>query len=159
MDLRRSPATSLHWTDRNALAAAVDGPGLERLLTWIKAGSPRAADSPAMHPDLLARYEQRVPRYTSYPTSPHFGPDIGADAYAAWLGQIPAEVGASRHGRDAAAFLPEIQAVDRLAADGLAARRGHRVMVPDEARPFLRTVCAVFDAHLNTGAARHSRAV
>lgn len=31
--------------------------------------------------------EQNVPRYTSYPTAPHFGKDIGADAYAGWLAQ------------------------------------------------------------------------
>ena len=33
--------------------------------------------------------EQNVPRYTSYPTAPHFTKDIGPDAYAAWLAQIP----------------------------------------------------------------------
>jgi len=34
--------------------------------------------------------EQNVPRYTSYPTAPHFSKDIGPDAYAAWLAQMPA---------------------------------------------------------------------
>ena len=33
--------------------------------------------------------EQNVPRYTSYPTAPHFTKDIGPDAYSAWLAQIP----------------------------------------------------------------------
>jgi oxygen-independent coproporphyrinogen-3 oxidase len=36
---------------------------------------------------LLA--EQRVPRYTSYPTAPHFGPAVGATTYAAWLADLP----------------------------------------------------------------------
>ena len=29
--------------------------------------------------------EQNVPRYTSYPTAPHFTKDVGPDTYAAWL--------------------------------------------------------------------------
>ena len=33
--------------------------------------------------------EQNVPRYTSYPTAPHFTKDVGADIYAAWLAEIP----------------------------------------------------------------------
>jgi oxygen-independent coproporphyrinogen III oxidase len=33
--------------------------------------------------------EHSVPRYTSYPTAPHFKPDVGADVYAAWLGELP----------------------------------------------------------------------
>ena len=33
--------------------------------------------------------EQNVPRYTSYPTAPHFTKDVGADVYAAWLADIP----------------------------------------------------------------------
>jgi oxygen-independent coproporphyrinogen-3 oxidase len=36
---------------------------------------------------LLA--EQNVPRYTSYPTAPHFSADVGPDTYAAWLAQLP----------------------------------------------------------------------
>jgi oxygen-independent coproporphyrinogen-3 oxidase len=36
--------------------------------------------------------EHSVPRYTSYPTAPHFKPDVGADVYAAWLAELaPAE--------------------------------------------------------------------
>ncbi len=34
---------------------------------------------------LLARYGGDVPRYTSYPTAPHFGPAVDADTYASWL--------------------------------------------------------------------------
>ncbi|MDE8344204.1 MAG: oxygen-independent coproporphyrinogen III oxidase [Acidocella sp.] len=35
--------------------------------------------------DLIARYDRPVPRYTSYPTAPHFSPAVGADRYVAWL--------------------------------------------------------------------------
>jgi len=32
--------------------------------------------------------EQSAPRYTSYPTAPHFGPAIGASTYADWLAAL-----------------------------------------------------------------------
>lgn len=35
--------------------------------------------------DLLARYGGNVPRYTSYPTAPHFHTGIGPEIYADWL--------------------------------------------------------------------------
>lgn len=38
-----------------------------------------------MTPDAIARYDLRVPRYTSYPTAPHFSADVDAKTYAAWL--------------------------------------------------------------------------
>ena len=43
-----------------------------------------------MTADLAARYDQRVPRYTSYPTAPHFTDGIGPDDYAAWRGGLDA---------------------------------------------------------------------
>jgi len=39
--------------------------------------------------DLIAKYDRMVPRYTSYPTAPHFSPAIGPDDYAAWLAEVP----------------------------------------------------------------------
>jgi oxygen-independent coproporphyrinogen-3 oxidase len=49
-----------------------------------------------MRADLAAGYgEERLPRYTSYPTAPHFSPAIGAEAYAKWLAEIPANLSAS----------------------------------------------------------------
>lgn len=33
--------------------------------------------------------ERAVPRYTSYPTAPHFNAEIGAGDYAAWLAALP----------------------------------------------------------------------
>ncbi len=42
-----------------------------------------------MHPDLIARYaDERLPRYTSYPTAPHFSAAVGPETYGAWLGGI-----------------------------------------------------------------------
>ena len=37
------------------------------------------------------KYDRRVPRYTSYPTAPHFHPGIGADTYRRWLAELTAE--------------------------------------------------------------------
>jgi oxygen-independent coproporphyrinogen-3 oxidase len=44
-----------------------------------------------MRDDLRARYgDERLPRYTSYPTAPQFSPAVGPADYAAWLGALPA---------------------------------------------------------------------
>ena len=45
-----------------------------------------------MTPDLLHKYVRPVPRYTSYPTAPHFGPAVDAATYRRWLaGLDPAQ--------------------------------------------------------------------
>ena len=44
------------------------------------------------HDPQLARlglFDARVPRYTSYPTAPHFAPDIGPRDFAGWIRTIP----------------------------------------------------------------------
>ena len=38
--------------------------------------------------DLVERYSVPVPRYTSYPTAPHFHTGIGPQTYAHWLGSL-----------------------------------------------------------------------
>ena len=49
-----------------------------------------------MRIDLAARYgEERLPRYTSYPTAPHFSPAIGAGTYSRWLSELPSGASAS----------------------------------------------------------------
>ena len=43
-----------------------------------------------MNPQILQRYAHRpLPRYTSYPTAPHFEPGFGDTEYRAWLSAIP----------------------------------------------------------------------
>jgi len=37
---------------------------------------------------LLDKYDLRVPRYTSYPTAPHFAPDVDDARYGGWLGEL-----------------------------------------------------------------------
>lgn len=49
-----------------------------------------------MDPELLAKYDgARVPRYTSYPTAPHFNATVTADTALGWLGSLPDGVAAS----------------------------------------------------------------
>jgi len=38
--------------------------------------------------DLAAKYDLRLPRYTSYPTAPHFSPEVGPETYTRWLGDL-----------------------------------------------------------------------
>lgn len=38
--------------------------------------------------ELAKRYSTPVPRYTSYPTAPHFSADVGAATYRAWLAEL-----------------------------------------------------------------------
>ena len=38
---------------------------------------------------LIERYAAPVPRYTSYPTAPHFHPGIDAATYRDWLAHLP----------------------------------------------------------------------
>ncbi len=40
-------------------------------------------------PSNLVLAEKSVPRYTSYPTAPHFSDAVGPDVAAAWLGALP----------------------------------------------------------------------
>jgi len=41
--------------------------------------------------DLVARYDGRAPRYTSYPTAVQFGPQVDAETYRGWLGALPTD--------------------------------------------------------------------
>jgi oxygen-independent coproporphyrinogen-3 oxidase len=53
----------------------------------------------------------------------------------------------------------ELSALDTLAAQGLVHRDNGKVAIPEDARPFVRTVCAVFDAYLSGNETRYSRAM
>lgn len=45
--------------------------------------------------ELVDRYSAPVPRYTSYPTAPHFHSGINAATYARWLRTLPADASIS----------------------------------------------------------------
>lgn len=42
-----------------------------------------------MHKSLVGKYSAPVPRYTSYPTAPHFDVAIGNAEYGRWLAELP----------------------------------------------------------------------
>ena len=49
---------------------------------------------PATHQetaDLIARHAAPAPRYTSYPTAPHFSAAVNRDTYRRWLSELPPE--------------------------------------------------------------------
>ncbi len=48
-----------------------------------------------MQIDILARYDRSVPRYTSYPTAPHFTEAVNGAVYRRWLTEIAPETRAS----------------------------------------------------------------
>ena len=54
---------------------------------------------------------------------------------------------ASRFDRNADGFEPEIQAIDELAQDGIVARNGLTVAIPEESRALVRNVCAATRGH------------
>ena len=37
----------------------------------------------------MGLFDTRVPRYTSYPTAPHFGTNVGPDHHLRWIGAVP----------------------------------------------------------------------
>jgi oxygen-independent coproporphyrinogen-3 oxidase len=47
------------------------------------------------HVRALALAERNVPRYTSYPTAPHFTAEVGPEVYAEWLQRLPRKAGLS----------------------------------------------------------------
>jgi oxygen-independent coproporphyrinogen III oxidase len=62
------------------------------------------------------------------------------------------------HDTSAERFAPELSALDELAQDGLVLRNGSKISIPNEARAFVRSVCAVFDQYAPQQETRYSRA-
>lgn len=48
-----------------------------------------------MDPKLLKYAEQSAPRYTSYPTAPHFNASVDSGVYRQWLDELPADASLS----------------------------------------------------------------
>jgi oxygen-independent coproporphyrinogen III oxidase len=62
------------------------------------------------------------------------------------------------HNSSADRFPAELAKLDALANDGLVERSGYMISIPERARPFIRTICAAFDAYLSEDETRLSRA-
>jgi oxygen-independent coproporphyrinogen-3 oxidase len=56
-------------------------------------------------------------------------------------------------------FATELSEIDALAERGLVHRSNGAITVPEDARPLVRTICAVFDAYLSNQETRYSRAM
>ena len=66
---------------------------------------------------------------------------------------------AVRYGKAANHFAREIGMLEPMIADGIAIVDGGRITIPEAWRPLIRTVCALFDTYLDSGAGRHSQPV
>jgi oxygen-independent coproporphyrinogen-3 oxidase len=64
-------------------------------LIRIKAGRAALLQKTCMISPARALAELSVPRYTSYPTAPHFGPAVSAEDYALWLWALPSHASLS----------------------------------------------------------------
>jgi oxygen-independent coproporphyrinogen-3 oxidase len=58
-----------------------------------------------------------------------------------------------------ATFVPEMEKLMPLSEDGIINLSGNTITVTEIGRPFVRLVAAAFDAYLDSGKGRHSRAV
>jgi len=56
-------------------------------------------------------------------------------------------------------FAIELTKIQRMGADGLVHVKGGEIQITEAGQPYVRAVCAVFDQFLDTGKARHSKAV
>jgi oxygen-independent coproporphyrinogen-3 oxidase len=74
-------------------------------------------------------------------------------------GRVDLEATAARHRADAAGLKAAGGRLETLAEDGLVEWDGNVVAVRPEARGFVRTVAAAFDAYFQPQAARHARAI
>ena len=50
--------------------------------------APRRPNAETMKADLATKYDLRVPRYTSYPTAPHFTESVDGTVYRHWLSEL-----------------------------------------------------------------------
>jgi len=62
---------------------------------WIDMTTRTLADGPLQDDARAKRLSTPVPRYTSYPTAPHFHAGIGEAHYRDWLGALPQDEGIS----------------------------------------------------------------
>jgi len=72
--------------------------------------------------------------------------------------EVDLEATATAHGADET-FAAEVKRLSAMVAEGVVEISGPRVRVSERGRPLMRTVAAVFDRYLETGKARHSRAI
>lgn len=73
--------------------------------------------------------------------------------------EVDLAVTAARRNRSLNDFTTELSKIEALAQRGLVYRSDGKITIPEDARPLVRTVCAVFDAYSSNQETRYSRAV
>jgi oxygen-independent coproporphyrinogen-3 oxidase len=73
--------------------------------------------------------------------------------------EVDLAVTAARRNRSLNDFTTELSEIEALAQRGLVYRSDGKITIPEDARPLVRTVCAVFDAYSSNQETRYSRAV
>jgi len=73
--------------------------------------------------------------------------------------RVDLQAAVRHHGVAMDSLATALAALKPLADEGIVRLEDHAVAVPAEARPFLRSVAAAFDAHLDGSAGRHSRGI
>lgn len=106
-----------------------------------------------------------------FATAKGFAPDRDDRLRAAVISQLMCAMqvdlaaAAADFGTGPDAFADELRSLDDLASDGLIEREGSFLRVTEKGRPFLRVICAAFDAYFGPnrrrdgGSGRHSAAV
>ena len=64
-----------------------------------------------------------------------------------------------KYGQPSDLLAPEISRLEPYEEDGLLTRDGSRLIVSEQGRFLVRTICAVFDTYFGKGPGKHSRAV
>lgn len=72
---------------------------------------------------------------------------------------VDIEAVCARHPVDPQVLAPSLSALDALAREGMIDFDGSHVLLPENARLFVRKVASVFDAHIDQSPRRYSRAV
>jgi oxygen-independent coproporphyrinogen-3 oxidase len=130
-----------------------------------------------LNPGLLRRYDKPGPRYTSYPTAPHFdaghlpvwrgleldGDDIiRADIISRIMCQGDVDITAieNRYGIDFWTYFPAArEQLATLEADGLVWICASRIVASSQDRYLLRVVAACFDRYLAAQSAQAPAAI
>lgn len=166
-----------HFTlQEDALSTALDDGSIRRTFQGYSAGGPRTilglgnssistlpqgymqnvTETGAWSRDIQSG---RLPVHRGYALTAE--DRLRADVIETLMCHLTVDIGdtAQRHGFAASALDEEIRACAAYTESGLAVLEGRRLMVPEQARPALRVLAAVFDAHFQLVEKRHAIAV
>ncbi len=161
---------------QDALLAALDDGSIRRTFQGYSAGGPRTilGLGSSSISTLPQGYAQNVAATGAWSSAIQSGllpvhrgyaltadDRLRADVIETLMCHLAVDIGdiAQRHGLAASALDQEISACAAYAESGLVLFEGRRLIVPEQARPALRVLAAVFDAHFQLAEKRHAVAV